>query len=362
MRYILLNKDVPLLTFDLKGTLVEAATIIGDIELLPEVLKSGKEAALQHWLSTRGIDTTRTHARMLLNELRLKSDRISAVLYNRGLNMTDCYWIWDTHKHDKTSFDAISLYRKENIRSISALSLSGRAVDIPSIENHEMTNIGSFNKAWVKEGTEWWLYKGGTIYNNYAELFTYYLGKRLGFNMARYKFDANHHLTDRGSLIASLNFTNETCMLEHYDSFRYRFNEADLEDDRSILENMKAVGLEKDYMEMLILDALVANTDRHAFNFGVLKDTSTGELLGFAPCFDHNLSLNAHLNDAQAIGLGQYKLCKTVVDAKILEDVMQSITLETIRSIDKQVREELNTTMRFDFVIDYFTQLIGTVL
>lgn len=358
MRYILLSRDTPLLEFDLKGTLVEAVEIIGNTQLLPEILKTGKEAALQHWLSTRGIDTTRTNARMLLNELRIKSDRVTAVIYNKGLNMTDCYWIKDMQNDHQASFSEISLYRKENIRSISALSISGRAVDIPSVQNHEITNIGSFNKAWVKEEAEWWLYKGGSVYNNYAELFTYYLGRKLNFNMAKYKFSSHHHLTDRGSLIASLNFTNEHCMLEHYDSFRYRFNEVELSDDKKILENMKSIGLEKEYVNMLIVDALVANVDRHEFNFGVIKSTVTGELIGFAPYFDHNLSLNAHLNSSEAIGLGQYKLCKRVVGDKVIEDMLQRITINEIIEIDIQVREELKTSIDFSFVIDYFKKLL----
>jgi len=362
MRYILLSRDTPLLEFDLKGTLVEAIKIIGNTQLLPEILKTGKEAALQHWLSTRGIDTTRTNARMLLKELKLKSDRVSAVIYNRGLNMTDCYWIKDMQKDHEASFSEISLYRKENIRSISALSISGRAVNVPSIQNHEITNIGSFNKAWVKEDDEWWLYKGGNLYNNYAELFTYYLGKKLNFNMAKYKFASNHHLTDRGPLIASLNFTNEDCMLEHYDSFRYRFEEVELSDDDMILENMKSVGLEKEYINMLILDALVVNIDRHEFNFGLLKSTTTGELIGFAPYFDHNLSLNAHLNSSETIGLGQYKFCKKVVGNKNLQDILQRITINEIKEIDKQVREELETNGDFNFVIDYLKKLLEEVL
>lgn len=357
MRYILLNKDIPLLTFDLKGSLVEAVEMIENKHLLPEILKTGKEAALQHWLSTRGIDTTRTNARMLLNELRLKSDRVTAVIYNKGLNMTDCYWIKDMQQDHLVSFNDISLYRKDNIRSISALSISGKAVQIPSIQNHEITNIGSFNKAWIKEADGWWLYKGGNVHNNYAELFAYYLGKKLGFNMARYKFYNTPYLSDKGPLIASFNFTSEDYMLEHYDSFRYRFEEVGLEEDKIILKNFEAVGLEKEYTQMLILDALIANVDRHEFNFGVLRSTATGEIMGLAPCFDHNLSLNAHLSETAHIGMGQFKLCERTIGEKKIKNVLQSITYHDIKEIDKRVREELKTNTSFEYVIDYYKKL-----
>lgn len=48
---------------------------------------------------------------------------------------------------------------------------------------------------------------------------------------------------------------------------------------------------------MVLLDALVFNTDRHPYNFGVLRDQTTGEPLSLAPIFDHNLSLSAVLAD-----------------------------------------------------------------
>lgn len=44
---------------------------------------------------------------------------------------------------------------------------------------------------------------------------------------------------------------------------------------------------------MLVFDSLVHNTDRHANNFGILRDCRTGDVTGFAPLFDHNLALFA---------------------------------------------------------------------
>lgn len=357
MRYILLSKNHMLLEFNLKGTLVDEIRLLGHQELLPEILKSGKEAALQHWLGTRGIDTTRTNARVLLNELKLKSDRVSAVVFNKGLNMTDCYWIKDTQKDGDVTFEDVSLYRKENIKSISALSISGRAARVPTSINHEITNIGSFNKAWIKEEDTWWLYKTGSVYNNYAELFTFYLGKRLGLNMAIYKYGINAEVNETYPIIGSLNFTSEEYMLEHYDSFRYRFEDVELDDDEIISNNFKQVGLQKAYEEMLMLDAIVANTDRHEFNFGILKKVATGEVIGFAPCFDHNLALNAHLNTGESIGLGLYKLCQRTVGTARMQTFLQEISLEDIYRIDAKVKKVLETDVDFTFVLDYFKRI-----
>lgn len=43
--------------------------------------------------------------------------------------------------------------------------------------------------------------------------------------------------------------------------------------------------------DMLAFDALVCNVDRHANNYGFLRDNRSGTTLSFAPLFDHNLAL-----------------------------------------------------------------------
>ena len=45
------------------------------------------------------------------------------------------------------------------------------------------------------------------------------------------------------------------------------------------------------FVSMLAFDSIIANKDRHFGNYGVLRANATGEVLGMAPLFDHNLSL-----------------------------------------------------------------------
>ena len=41
---------------------------------------------------------------------------------------------------------------------------------------------------------------------------------------------------------------------------------------------------------MLVLDALIVNTDRHKGNYGILFQTDTLQPIKMAPVFDHNQS------------------------------------------------------------------------
>lgn len=44
---------------------------------------------------------------------------------------------------------------------------------------------------------------------------------------------------------------------------------------------------------MILLDAIFGNGDRHAGNFGYLRDSNTGEYLSMAPLYDFDHALDA---------------------------------------------------------------------
>ncbi len=47
----------------------------------------------------------------------------------------------------------------------------------------------------------------------------------------------------------------------------------------------------EDYIKLIFLDTVCANPDRHTNNFGLLRDTKTGKLIGLAPNYDNNMAL-----------------------------------------------------------------------
>ena len=47
---------------------------------------------------------------------------------------------------------------------------------------------------------------------------------------------------------------------------------------------------EDSFREMVVMDAVMANVDRHSGNYGFLVDNATGEIEGMAPLFDHNMA------------------------------------------------------------------------
>ena len=54
-------------------------------------------------------------------------------------------------------------------------------------------------------------------------------------------------------------------------------------------------GGEELFREMVVMDAVCVNVDRHAGNYGFLVDNDTGEVRGMAPLFDQNMALLPYL-------------------------------------------------------------------
>jgi hypothetical protein len=141
--------------------------------------------------------------------------------------------------------------------------------------------VGSFEKCWKLHGGKWQMYKKANHEEMFSELFVYELGKALGMNMAIY---------ERGEgCVKSLDFTDGAAVNFEPASVFMGDNEEYLD----VIEKLKALcpTAIPDYIRMIFLDTVCANPDRHTNNFGLLRDTKTGELVGFAPNYDNHMAL-----------------------------------------------------------------------
>lgn len=132
------------------------------------------------------------------------------------------------------------------------------------------------------------LYKAGTSgfansgMEPYSEYFSSQIAERMGIPHVEYGLDKW-----KGALAS-------TCPLLNTKDVSYVpfFQAADpsFPNALAVLSRLDS-GMAQAYRSMLVFDAVTANIDRHGANFGVLRDNATGEVLGMAPIFDHNLAL-----------------------------------------------------------------------
>ncbi|MEA4912549.1 MAG: hypothetical protein VB092_08090 [Oscillospiraceae bacterium] len=256
---------------------VENGDIVSfDESRLPLYLRRTKDVT--GWLASRAIDAHRTNSRLLKRALRIRSsDDLETVLRVNAATITDAYWF----REQGSALTYADVVFKENLFDKLALYGDADSFNNPYSPTPELTNTGSFEKCWRLIDGKWWMYKSGNENERFSELFIYEFGTRLGIPMARYEAD--------GGYIRSLDFT---------DGAKLNFEPAssvmgDNEDYAANFAAFQGFGsdIARRYVEMLYLDTLCFNMDRHTQNYGVLRDPDSGDVVSFAPLFDHNIAL-----------------------------------------------------------------------
>lgn len=272
--YDIMSKDTLVATWKNKKL-----TIVNDT-LLPLYLRYIHNADM--WLETRAIDSHRANSRLLKKALHLEEKNdVSTVMYVNASTITDTYWI----KPAGSGLTYADVRFSSN--NFSTLALKGtyasfnRAANSKHTRTPELTNIGSFEKGWKHRDRKWWLYKAANLKEQFSELFVYELGLELGMNMAYY---------ERGDgYIKTLDFTN-SASVNFEPALSFMGENVSYPDTVKALQDLCPAAI-PDYIKMIFLDTVIANPDRHTFNFGLLRDTDTGKLIGLAPVFDHNMAL-----------------------------------------------------------------------
>jgi len=247
--------------------------------MLPPYLKEFKSVA--KWLTTRAADKTRSSVRMVKRLLKMKEKNdIATALFVHGRVVTDNYWMKETES--ELTFEDV----KFTDDFFAKVALNGDITDVEAEAythrlTQELTNIGSFDKAWVHIDGSFTLVKRGTLKELFSELFIYKLGEYLGLNMARYYI--------KDGCICSPDFTDGA-------SWNLSHANAWVGDDEDYIYNYDIFRkiswkISEDYLLMLMLDALVLNGDRHTKNYGIATSIISGEPFRFAPLYDHNIAL-----------------------------------------------------------------------
>ena len=170
----------------------------------------------------------------------------------------------------------------------------------------ELTTGGMLRKAWRFFGEDGiWLYKGGTEgfanagMEPYSEFFASQIAKRMGINAVEYELE-----NWKGILASKCRlFTNK--YLSYIPAGRI-VRTGGIE---ACLDYYKELGDEfyEQLVDMLVFDAVIVNEDRHYGNFGLLRNSLTGEIVAPAPVFDNGISLLCYaMKDDFENGIDKY--------------------------------------------------------
>ena len=194
------------------------------------------------------------------------------------MRAADNYWV---------RFDGEPATRWEDARlfqdNLAELALRGRPTASTQplrCSTPELTNTGSYEKCWKLENGRWVMHKRGTPEEIFSEAFAAELGKLLGFPMAEY-WAAEDCVVTRDFTAGQFNLEPMAYLTGEDEDYGTNYN---------TLKRLRP-GLEQEYLDILFMDTLVLNADRHTQNFGVLRDRETGEIVSMAPNYDNNQAL-----------------------------------------------------------------------
>ncbi len=264
---------------------------------------------IQLWIEGRTSPIGRQNIQKLLSAYGINNKK-SLVDISKSISLNDTFWI--KNKEDKIFWEDISPYTNRLSKIASELSLgylNNALIDIKS-PSPEFNTDGSFRKCWKRVGGKVYMIKRGTekyfkdhdIHGNepYSEYYTCELAELLGIsNLVSYKLgEYKDTLLVDGSKIKEVVsycelFTSEdigfvpmSMLNRHIDG-----GVSGLIQFFKVKHPLSVTWIS----EMILLDALSFNPDRHTGNYGVLVDNNTFEILRFAPIFDNNMALYPRL-------------------------------------------------------------------
>lgn len=261
-------------------------------DLVPWGLNPQSDDSLYAWLESRALPLNRRFADRICQELGIAPNDVSSLYdVSMGLSLNDSYW---TPKVEFAgTFAEVNLYENEFSKELGAVAYTGELVNHgPNGSPHgltpELTTDGTLRKAWfiAPDGTR--LLKKGASEGSVpgepiSELIVSGLASMAALNAVPYALLQ----TDNGSSSVCPCFCTSRV---GYFSFA---NATGIRDMGPMLAFAATCGsaMLDSFCDMLVLDSLVMNTDRHYANFGLLRDMSDGHLIGPSPIFDNGRSL-----------------------------------------------------------------------
>ncbi len=260
---------------------------------------------LQQWMANRSIPEARPRIGALLEEAGF-ANVSQLALHSLGLSLSDQYWFKPI---DAKTGNALPLdwgeinYFDNGFDDGSGATLMGAASSGGTDRAPSNTTNGMLEKRWITRRGKSWLMKGSTPGSN-REPFNEVLATRLFERLLEPKEFVSYELTFENGKPYSLcpNMLNGKQELIPASDLVgcYGLHSAGLYDSyvRQASE-LAGRNLRESIDKMIVCDYLMANDDRHLFNFGLIREVESLQVMGCAPLYDSGCAFFARATLAQ---------------------------------------------------------------
>lgn len=299
MKYTLMHKNIVVADLELDretGYILKIEKVTHPQHLPVGVLiKKGvpDRAALNEWWIDRSIPASRSGVRKALEMMNLPNTK---VLLTRcfGLSLSDQYWIKPQSRD--ISWESVNFFDHDFSEDIGDV-LWGKPLDKDDFDYHspDNTSDGCLKKRWkIIDGKRCLLKSGSApfLQQPFNEVIASVVMDRLNIPHIPYMvvFDddgepysicedfvtRDTELVSAWRVMQTMKKDNSTSVYQHY------LNCCEMLGVKDIVHAMD---------QMIVVDYIIANEDRHQNNFGLVRDANTLEWLSPAPVFDSGSSL-----------------------------------------------------------------------
>lgn len=335
--YYLMNKDN--LVYRFFASVDKKYCILDDIENSNPPYNFSKD--IFSWASSRFLINLRYSVEKLFESLGI-DNLLDFIEITNLVSLNDTFWV--KNSNDKRAWKDVSPYTNSFNDCIANYSFKG-SFDGKNLKDSspDLSLGGSFQKCWRRKGNNVYLIKSGSTgafnagYEPYSEVLAYQLGRYLDL----YAIIPYRLLNYSNQLCTSCDlFTNE--ILGIIDA---RDLTGQKETDYSLLMTYLSDVDKLKLKEMLCLDILSLNGDRHFGNISFYIGNDNQEIVGIAPIYDNNLSLIPYyvLSDNN---IDEYISSLRAKNGMTFEQLYSSIRDS---NTDKIMRKALN--FKFDSII-----------
>lgn len=310
----LMHKDIEVASFTFNDSLINFSNItVYNQKHMPIGTQNPRgndiSSALKKWLKNRCIPNDRPNVGELLSVLHINDILELLMMDCHFCSLTDCYWfksvddnkIWNDVNFFSNGFNS-------NLGEI--LFFKDFSQSINNLHSPDITTNGALPKFWYKDNEEGFcLLKDGFRENQIvsqkqevvAEIFAYELFKKYNIKATPYFFVEIENCLCSSCPNFIKNDSMEFVSMENVSQ--------DLGGSKKMAYNKFCeLGLKEKMDEIVILDFLNGNGDRHHNNIGYIRDPNTLEIVGLAPCFDNGAGMSYDYINGKAVEKAGAKL------------------------------------------------------
>jgi len=299
MNCMLMHKSIEVAELVIAESAVAITGIgaIHDLEHMPlgvQNLKGETDVGeLNDWLRARAIPASRSGIWNLYARLG-KNSTEHLILKCFGLSLSDHYWI----RPEGSGFvwAEINFFQNDFTKDVGEILFGREPADLKNINllSPDNTSDGWLRKKWIISGKKRLLIKGSSDpwkQEPFNEVISSFIMRKLGIAHVSYAlmFDGVEPYSVCENFLST--DTELVTAWRVFHSFTMNDSDSDYEHLLRCCEWLGIPDAQRAVDEMIALDYIIANEDRHYSNFGFVRNAETLEWLGAAPIYDSGTSL-----------------------------------------------------------------------